>query len=286
MSLENYNQLKFSIKQTIRNTIRCAVLDILCELKKEEPISPGIQFLYFHHIFNDELEGLETALHYLLKRYSFISYSNAVKLLHNGQIDKPYLCFSSDDGFKNNLNCLNLFKEYNISCCFFINPAFIGEDDSLKLNFITKKIFHLNPGTIKFLNWVDVETLIDQGHEIGSHTMTHKNLNFLSDENLIYEISNSKITLEKHIGKINHFSFPYGTCNDFNLNAKSIVFDSGYISCASAMRGYHTNKNIFKHDDIIRRDPIIFKNPKHQLRYFNIENASNLKLQRHIILNY
>ncbi len=42
------------------------------------------------------------------------------------------------------------------------------------------------------MNWNNIQTLEEEGYEIGSHSMDHKRLSKLSEEELKYEIIESK----------------------------------------------------------------------------------------------
>ena len=61
---------------------------------------PRIQFLYIHHVFKDELKNFDILLKSLSAHHEFISYSEGVDKLLKGEIDKPYIIISSDDGLK------------------------------------------------------------------------------------------------------------------------------------------------------------------------------------------
>ena len=79
------------------------------------------------------------------------------------------------------------------------------------------------------MNWNDIHILEEEGHEIGSHSMNHKKLSKLSDEEMIYEIIESKRCLQENGFDVTSFSFPY---NDGENNKKilKIVADNYYIA--------------------------------------------------------
>lgn len=53
------------------------------------------------------------------------------------------------------------------------------------------------------------------GVEIGSHGVSHRNMTLLSEEDLVFELTESKKYLEHIIGKkVTSFAFPFGTYND------------------------------------------------------------------------
>jgi peptidoglycan/xylan/chitin deacetylase (PgdA/CDA1 family) len=273
MFLENYKEIPVAKSVYLRNIIRGGIIKTLSFFQSNSKTNCGIQFLYFHHVFKDEMPYLDKCIVELTKTYKFISYSDAVRKIKTNSIDSLYLCFSSDDGFKNNLNSLRIFEKYQISACFFLNPDFIGENSYEKLKLITSEVFHLGAKPIEFLNWNDVELLLKNNHEIGSHTMTHKRLSALSDSEQEFEIFESKKNIESRIGQVSHFAFPYGTSKDINFRSLELVKKAKYESCANASRGFHVNE--FLPDmPIINRDPIIFKNYKEQLEYFNKKNLS------------
>ena len=60
--------------------------------------------------------------------------------------------------------------------------------------------------------------LINNGHLIGSHTLSHPNLKKIEDQNkLNKEIKDSKKLLSDSLKtKINTFAFTYGTLEDIN----------------------------------------------------------------------
>ncbi|HSF01288.1 MAG TPA: polysaccharide deacetylase family protein [Nitrososphaeraceae archaeon] len=79
------------------------------------------------------------------------------------------------------------------------------------------------------MNWNNIQTLEEEGHEIGSHSMNHKKLSKLSEEEMIYEIIESKRCLQGNGLKVISFSFPYND-GDNNKNILKIIADNYYIA--------------------------------------------------------
>jgi hypothetical protein len=118
----------------LREIARKIALDLLGKTTQWFPDTslqnkPRVQFMYFHHIFKDEERGFERLLAQLAQNFTFISYSEAVQMVINGTADKPYMAFSSDDGFKNNLVAARILGDFGATVCFFLNPGTFGFTD-------------------------------------------------------------------------------------------------------------------------------------------------------------
>lgn len=276
MYATRYQDVLDMAPKSYRDYLRAIALDFLYLRERSSADllkKPRIQMLYFHHVFTDEEDKFDQLLNRLSKDHVFIPYTEAVNRIINNDIDKPYISFSSDDGFKNNLKAAEIMNRYDISCCFFINPELIEQN-----NFeIVKK--HCNerlvfPAT-EMLTWKDVNQLQNWGHEIGSHTMSHINIADAWMNDLGYEIQHSKQFLESKCGAIDHFAFPYGRLFHFNEIGRRAVFDAGYKSCATAERGCHvTTDTVVDYQQLaLRRDQIIADWKWQHIYYFLIHNA-------------
>jgi len=234
-----------------------------------------IHFLYIHHIFEDEKAQLINLIEYLSKQHTFISYNEAIDKLLNNEVDKPYIVISSDDGFKNNIHAAEILNRYNIKACFFINPGLIGQTDYTFIKTHCETKLHLPP--VEFMDWDDVELLLKQGHEIGSHNMYHSNMAKQSQHQVIDDLLESYDIIKKKTGTIKHFAFPYGRLSDFNEFARQKAFEIGYHSCSSAERGCHINhSHKLKPDELfIRREHIVLNWPLNHIRHFLIKAAKN-----------
>jgi len=271
-------------KISVRNTVRKIALDsisLVDNFKNEDDFKKKrIQFVYVHHVFKDEEEGLRNLLKFLSQYHTFISYSDAVKKILTNQIDKPYICISSDDGFKNNLRAADILNEFGISACFFICPDIIEESNEKKIKIFCQEKLHSPP--VDFLNWHDVEKLMKNGHEIGSHTMRHINVAVINTEILDEELQQSYIILNSRFGDNIHFAFPYGRYFHISDQARKRVFQTGYQSCSSAERGCHVQQKIapLKDELLIRRDNIVLNWSLNHIKYFLRRNATHTALQQ------
>ena len=238
---------------------------------------PRIQFLYIHHVFTDELKKFDTLLQSLSLYHEFISYSEGVEKILTGEIDKPYIIISSDDGFKNNMDAARILDRYGIKGCFFINPSSIGLTDFKDIKkFCNSK---LNFPVTEFMTWDDVEFLLNSGHEIGSHTMNHIDISKHSTEEVESELLDSFNLINSKCGSVKHFAYPFGSFSFFNKEAMESVFSVGYESCASAERGcYFAQKDkINKNDLLIRRDHVVCAWDLDHIFYFLISNSKYKK---------
>ncbi|MDI1235305.1 MAG: polysaccharide deacetylase family protein [bacterium] len=276
--IESYQLIKNKIPLTFRSKLRELFLNSLAAKNSILGINeyldiPRIQFLYIHHSFKDELVNLDRLLNNLSKNFTFISYSDAVNLILQNKIDKPYISISSDDGFKNNLFAAEVLNKYNIKACFFINPGLIDEKNYDKIKEHCAIKLHMPP--IEFLSWKEVEHLQSNGHEIGAHTMFHDNVASLTSEQLKADLAACYNSIMIQCGEIRHFAFPYGRFHDFNAIGREAVFENGFISCASAERGCHINiSNQLNNSELcIRRDHIILDWPMEHVNYFLVNNV-------------
>ena len=105
--------------------------------------------------------------------------------------------------------------------------------------------------------------------------MSHINIAKSPWEEVKGEISQSYNVIKSYCGNVKHFAYPYGTFSDFTRDAKKLVFETGYQSCASAVRGCHIgNGTPLENDKLcIRRDHIILDWNINHCLHFLIRNA-------------
>ena len=97
-----------------------------------------------------------------------------------------------DDGHKSHLTyVLPALKKYGMHGIFFISAGLVGKGD--------------------LLDWDGVKELKREGMEIGSHGLNHISLSDLSDEEVRYEMAESKKMIEDKLGDVvAGFSVPKG----------------------------------------------------------------------------
>ncbi len=274
----NYSEVKKAIPDGLRGTLRKYTLNGLSVLNKVKNIEsylnkPRIQFIYIHHIFQDEEANFEQLLQKLSINHEFLSYSESVNKILTGTIDRPYICFSSDDGFKNNLRAAEILNRYNAKACFFVNPFVVESQSFETIRHYCKNRLHFPP--VEFMNWKDIETMQKMGHEIGSHTFNHINVAQTARDIFVEDCQNTLAILNRQCGDTKHFAFPYGRFIHFNEMGRKAVFEAGFQSCASAERGCHINHHQALNIDelCIRRDHLILDWDIDHILYFLIKSS-------------
>ncbi len=147
--------------------------------------------------------------------YKVISLDDMVDRIKAGtRIPPRTVAITFDDGLKNNFDCAYpLLKEYGFPATFFVITDFVGSEN--------------------YMTWRDIAELKDDPDvTIGSHSVTHRMLPYLTDEELRSEIFGSKAVLEESTGMdIKFFCYPAGRFND---KVRQLVIDAGYkAACAT-----------------------------------------------------
>lgn len=132
--------------------------------------------------------------------------SNTIQYLWKDGKDKV-LTFSYDDGQIFDRRLVSIFNQYNM-----------------------KATFHLNSGTLDrdgFIHKDEVKELY-ANHEVACHAVTHPYFNQLSADQIMRELYEDRLALEKCIsGTVRGLSYPFGEYNDVVLQtakAAGIVY--------------------------------------------------------------
>jgi len=163
-------------------------------------------------VFREQMEYLRQNNYHVISYAQFYdAFINDTKLP-----DKPVV-LTFDDGNKDLFNnAYPILHEYNYPAMFFV---------------YTKSIDHLG-GT---MNWGMLREMLQNGMEIGSHTVNHSKLTQLKLERVHYELLESKKVLENNLfTTVNHFAYPYGL---FNTSTEQAVSAAGYLSAAAVTGG-------------------------------------------------
>lgn len=146
-----------------------------------------------------------------LKKNGFTSYFLSEI---SSNLPEKSIILTFDDGYKDNLiNALPLLKKYGFKATIFIvverlNNNWAKDRDSGKSsNELNKEVMLSND---------DIKELLKSGIiEIGSHTITHANLPNLYEEELDFELGESKRLIENTFGiECKSFAYPFGFLDD------------------------------------------------------------------------
>jgi peptidoglycan/xylan/chitin deacetylase (PgdA/CDA1 family) len=100
-----------------------------------------------------------------------------------------------DDGWKSQYeNAKPILDKYNFKATFYVICDNVGKDGRL--------------------GWQEIKQLQNEGHEIGSHSMSHVNLDEISSDEQDYEIVESKKCLENNGIVVHSFSYPFNSGDD------------------------------------------------------------------------
>ncbi|HCB93293.1 MAG TPA: polysaccharide deacetylase [Selenomonas sp.] len=129
-------------------------------------------------------------------------------LTEGGALPQNPVLITFDDGYVDNYtNAFPILKKYNMKATIFVVPGFTNVNKN-------------------YLTWDQMLEMEQNGITIESHTMNHKPLEGLSDDQIIAELKDSKQRLEARLGHpVEYLAYPTGT---YNLHIASIAKEVGY----------------------------------------------------------
>ena len=135
-----------------------------------------------------------------------------------------------DDGYENNVRCaLPVLERHGFSSTCYIVANQVGKTNS----------WDQERGVVQvpLMTAQQLQSWVDAGQEVGSHTLNHANLEFIDEAEQAKEIIGSKAALEALVSQkagVQHFCYPYG---GLNKSAVQQVKAAGYLTATTTVRG-------------------------------------------------
>jgi peptidoglycan/xylan/chitin deacetylase (PgdA/CDA1 family) len=183
----------------------------------------------YHHVGrpDDESSGsffiddetFAQQLDLITKKYHPITLSELEDCYVNKkEIPRNAVLLTFDDGYSDNYTyAYPLLLKKKVPATIFLNTGKVGTEKDI-------------------LTWEQVKEMHESKLvEFASHGVNHKRLRKYSDEDVLFELINSKDVLEKMIGKpMKSFCYPYGA---FDKRVRRLVFKAGYIMDFGTRKG-------------------------------------------------
>lgn len=243
---------------------RALTLGLFNPLKRLVPRAPSVPILMYHSISND-VETVhpyfrvntspcvfDSHMQYLYDNgYSVINVEEALNIITRGNSNLSddmlarYAVVTFDDGFSDfYFNAFPILQKYGFSATVFLPTSFIGAPS----RYFKEK---------QCLSWSEVRELSHNGIYFGSHTVNHLQLTTLTPNEMEYEITISKNTIEDQINTaVDSFSYPYAFPEhdkDFIRVLCKMLEECGYQNGVSTRIGTaRKNDNRF----LLRRIPV------------------------------
>lgn len=221
--------MKVAHKQNIRRVL-AKVYGIFPSLKN------SITILMYHSVnknmpYSVTPEMFDYQMQILARDYYVLRICDLGELDSNAMLQsrKKIAVVTFDDGYIDNAQyALPILKKNGIRATFFICSGYVNK----KLDITRKFINYLD---LKPLTRTHLQDLVNNGMEIGAHTVTHSMLSKLDCWQQENELVSSKAWLEDAIGqKVVSFAYPYGWPRSFNSNTTKLV-DKYFDYCCTTI---------------------------------------------------
>lgn len=133
-----------------------------------------------------------------------------------------------DDGYLSNFDyALPLLKSYGFSATCYVVSGMMGQTNQWDVA--------LGILQVPLMTESHIQTWVEEGMEIGSHTCSHADLSQLSLPEVRIEMQQSKRDLENTVQQeVTQFCYPYG---HFLPEHEDLVREAGYVAATTTHRG-------------------------------------------------
>ena len=130
-----------------------------------------------------------------------------------------------DDAYRSVLLALPVLEELEVHATLFVCSGLADSGARLAVPELAEQVARV-PEELETLPWDELRKLSERSVEIGSHTVTHPHLPTLPDDELEWELVESKRRIEEEIGRPCRFlAYPYG---DQDLRVREAARAAGY----------------------------------------------------------
>jgi peptidoglycan/xylan/chitin deacetylase (PgdA/CDA1 family) len=232
--------MKFYLRMIIRLVIFLP-FGMLYSLIKRDPSRATI--LMYHRVddhLNKELAvrrgDFQWQMNYLKrKKYNVITMDSLLEKIQTKTVNNKCVVLTFDDGYEDYFKTsYPTLKKYRFPSIQYVVTDYIG---SYKTFWWDRDI-----GTSKLMNW---DQLIELNQcdlvEFGAHTVTHRDLDRITTDDIKKELIKCKEILEKKLGKeIKHFCYPRGKYDDNSRNLVKDIYKTGVL----IYEGFPSNKRL------------------------------------------
>lgn len=153
---------------------------------------------------------------------------------------KKAITFSYDDGVNQDIRLIKLMDKYGIRATFNLNSALFGVegDDVRRGTYI--RADRLNKEDVRY---------VYENHEVAAHTLTHPNLNRVSDQEIIRQVEQDRQNLQDIVRReVKGLAYPGGGVN-YNTHVAQVIkkyTKAEYARTTMNTDSFYTQKNIFE----------------------------------------
>lgn len=214
-----------------------------------------------------------------LKKQGFVFYTASEMIEYfqeHGSFPSKGLAITFDDGWKDNYtNAFPIMKRFGVKATVFLIPSCIGK--------VSDNAVSEGENSREHLSLSDVREMSKHGIEFGSHTVQHKLLHQIPEEEIRFEVGESKKQIEELLDQpCKVFAYPGG---HFNEAARSLVAAAGYTAGFTTIYGDDNSFDLYalNRTEILRRDRFLFqfKRKLRELEYENPRKPRGWLISRH-----
>lgn len=184
-----------------------------CQNSPKNILPSGILSVVLHDVGGDRHDNITTPVS-VFEQFIEDIYNSGYRLcsmrnyLSMNETERKYsIVCTFDDGYRGVLkHALPSMKRYGFTATVYVCTDYIGKCNDWNYKDRVRRIH---------LSYDELEELIKEGWEIGSHGKSHRSLLRLNDEEVISELAESKDLLEKNLGIVDSYAYPYGDYSDF-----------------------------------------------------------------------
>ncbi|MDF2939964.1 MAG: hypothetical protein K0R66_606 [Gammaproteobacteria bacterium] len=241
--------------QTLYDSQKIAerVLEVYRSLRMQMRQPKHIPVLMYHKVLNEERSS-KHRIYVTVKRFrdhmsslkrrkftaltfkDYLSFRNESRPL--SEFPKKPVIITFDDGYLNNLSlALPILQEFQFKAVIFALGDMAVRNNAWDVIKGEPEDLLMNADQLKILS--------DAGIEIGAHSLSHRDLTKLSEDEAYHEILQSKLNLEQLLQTdVVSFAYPYGYYSD---SVKELTKKAGFqIAVATDRGGMHVEQDLFE----------------------------------------